>query len=205
MAERSLFNATMCCGFYFCVHCVYMCVVWSLSIPSCQLYSLYQIFSPPSTSTPVYLQSSFLTPIPLLFRIYPLRSLSLTTSSSVCPVPHASHLCRAGRPIITPACKYWSTAPVCMYYFKMLRPVISVLMIVIAKLCVVIPGLWIPVKRLAAWRHTHTQINKHTQSIHTHTLYEGGWRRAGVLMRVSAALGLVRLSLLSVRHKNESS
>lgn len=46
---------------------------------------------------------------------------------------HLSHLCRPGRPIITPACKYWSTAPVCMCYFKMPRPVISMLMIVIAK------------------------------------------------------------------------
>lgn len=46
----------------------------------------------------------------------------------------SSHLCRAGRPFITPACRYWSTTPVCKCYFKTLRPVISMLMIVIAKL-----------------------------------------------------------------------
>lgn len=84
----------------------------------------------------------------LLTALHPTQQSALNLSllsfilSSPLLSPHLSltilrcvthHLCRAGRPIITPACEYWSTAPVCACYFKTLRPVISLLMIVIAE------------------------------------------------------------------------
>lgn len=60
-------------------------------------------------------------------------SVSIHPAQRYCTRPSVSQLCRAGSPIITPARKYWSTALVCMCYFKILRPVISMLMIVITK------------------------------------------------------------------------
>lgn len=111
----------------------------------------------------------------LFFSMYPLLSVSLTTSplNLSHPVMHLSLQCRAGRPIITPACKYWSTAPVCMCYFKMLRPVIRVLMIVIAKAA---SSVWLFQAcgyQQKGWQPEHTHSNKHT---YTHTLR--GWIEA---------------------------
>lgn len=92
-----------------------------------------------------------------------------------------------------PACKYWSTGPKCMYYFKMFRPVIRVLMIVITKvssLCVCL------------FRACGHQINKTDRCWR----YEG---RPGVLMELRAALGMVgsglcRGSSRAVCHKDLS-
>lgn len=121
MAEWSSFNATTTvlwllfpCHFVFCAFCtrpsIFTCFMNCCpSLP--HLWFCFTVF----------------------FGIYPLFPLSLPPSSPSCVMHHLSHLCRVGRPIITPACKYWSTAPVSVCYFKMLRPVISVLMIVIAK------------------------------------------------------------------------
>lgn len=68
--------------------------------------------------------------------LYPTSFIFLLPTPLIPPtiLPYVMHhLCGAGRHIITTACEYWSTAPVCMCYFKISRPVISVLMIVIAK------------------------------------------------------------------------
>lgn len=69
----------------------------------------------------------------------------------------------------------------------MLRPVISVLMIVIAKATSSVQLF--STRRGYQPEHTHT--NKHT---HTYRK-EGGWRHAAVLMRATAALELVGSNL----------
>lgn len=97
------------------------------------------------------------------------------------------HLCRAGRPIITPACEYWSTAPECVCYFKMLRPVIIVLMIVIAT-AIGSVGLFRACRH--GWRGSQPEHTCEKWTLaQQEGLSEGGWRHIGVLMRVRAALG----------------
>lgn len=110
---------------------------------------------------------------------------------------HLSHLCRPGRPIITPACKYWSTAPVCMCYFKMPRPVISMLMIVIAKAT---GSAWLFKACGYQW-----EAGRHKYK-HAHARLGRG--QAGVLMRVLwGSLGQIFRQdhfLLSVCHPQSS-
>lgn len=171
----------MCLGFRVCVcACVYMVVCGHSHFPlvNCMFYTKSKDFYRPSKSLLHFLHLSS-PPLPPLL-------LSPHHPPTILPcVMH--HLCRAGRPIITPACEYWSTAPVCMCYFKMLRPVISVLMIVIAEATS-------SVRLFPAWRYqredgslnTHIQANTYAEG----RQFKSGWRRAGVLMRVNAALGL---------------
>lgn len=164
MAEWSSFNATttMCFGFRVCVcACVYMVVCGHSHFPlvNCMFYTKSKDFYRPSKSLLHFLHLSSPPLTPLL--------LSPHHPPTILPcVMH--HLCRAGRPIITPACEYWSTAPVCMCYFKMLRPVISVLMIVIAEAT---SSVWL----FPAWRYqredgslnTHIQANTYAEGRHS--------------------------------------
>lgn len=208
-SDLHLMEQQLCAVAFVSVFALFLCVR-PVSLTSCQLYFLIpnptDFYPPSKTPSPSLFVDLFCTSLfqcvspPLGFSHYIPLHLSH-------PVMHLSLLCRAGRPIITPACKYWSTAPVCMCYFKMLRPVIRALMIVIAKAA---SSVWLFQAcgyQRKGWQPEHTHSNKHT---YTHMLR--GWMEACWSSNEGGALLWGSLGQicsedrfrLSVRHNNLS-
>lgn len=170
MGEWSSFNATTTMSFCFCFvvnACVYMVVHGHshFSHVNCMFgHQIQPTFTFPLTLHRYHTSFIFLLPTPLVPFLSP--HLPPTTLPYV-----MHHLCRAGRPIITTACKYWSTAPVCMCYFKIFRPVISVLMIVIAKATRSVWFFQACTYQWRSWQPEHKHANKQKEGI---TSRDGG-------------------------------
>lgn len=161
MAEGFSFNAPTAMSFCWCFvvsTCVYIVIRGYAHSSHVNCLFAHQI--QPTFTFPLELHLYptsfiFLLPTPLI----PFLSPRLPPTI----LPYAMHhLCRAGRHIITTACEYWSTAPVCMCYFKIFRPVISVLMIVIAKAT---SSVWffsrpVDTSGQAGSLNTHTKTNR---------------------------------------------